>query len=518
MGAALGVITLITDPFSQACVTVGSCQRSQPNVASISRFNNYSVAFHSPGGAGEYDLTTSMQLAVLTGLYSPPANSSQSMQSAVSCPTGNCTFTEEQGIAFDSLTMCSSCTDVTKKVVLKTEMDPSSKQSLPSMYVIDGYDDGSLSLPAPGSHNFSGQMVVFSSVPGVHGDDKNTQWPLDGWSSTSIMNTRGIALAQDPSKCHPDGQCDYAPQAFDCALRPCVKSFSAKVHNGVYAEKEHATKYLHAVPDALLFQGVADRALFNRTWKPCVSSKDRTPTNNITVYQPLTQSDDKPSDTISPDKLPRVYYPQECVYHVGTGPSSGLPYYIGSILDKGTIQLLVGPGQVDGDVWLKTLWNGGRMSFGDVERFMNGLATSVGAEMRRNPVPNTGLVLHDANNGTAQAVGDAFYTETCIIVRWRYLSFLALLLAVELVYFGLVMYYSYRNPWWCENWKSSALPLLAQAIYDKDGHEMTSPYGHKRASSGGSNIILEDIDPATLARDVEVRLVEDQGQWKLLAR
>lgn len=518
MGAALGLITLITDPFSQACVTIGSCQRSQAGLASIPRFNNYSVAFHASGGAGNYDLSTSMQLAVLTGLYSPPTNSSQSMQSAVSCPTGNCTFSEGQSVAFDTLTMCHSCIDLTSKVLLRSEIDPSSKEKQPGSYVLDGYGDD-FALPAPGSGNFSGQLFMLSSAPGIHGDDNDTQWPLDGWNSTTIINTRGIALVVPTAPCPAGKQCNLEPTGFDCALRPCIKSFSASVRNGVYAESEHGTaNYLHAVPDALLFQSVTKQTLFNGTWESCVSSKDRTPKNNITVYQPLAQSDVQPGKDLSTDSLTKLYYPQECVYNVGTGAAAALFAYIGSTLDKGTIQMITTPDQVDGDVWLKTLYDSGKMKFADVDRFMNGLATSIGAEMRRNTVPNTGLAVHDANNGTAQATGDAHYSETCIIVRWRYLSFLALLLALDLVFFGMVVYYSQRNPWWCENWKSSALPLLAQAIHDKNGSAVSSPYGHNRMSSGGSNIILEDIDPATLARDVEVRLVEDQGQWKLLAR
>ncbi len=176
-GAAIALLALITEPFSQAAVAIGTCERVMPGEASIPRFNNYAIA---QSNANIASLTTAMQLAVYTGLYTRPTNSSESIRSTVVCPTGNCTFPVQNGASFDTLTICHTCRDVTNKLAMSNTTSGKRGAQEASEYILTGYP-GNLSLATDKGPDFNGKMFTFGTSNGVYGSDRANLWPTGGW-------------------------------------------------------------------------------------------------------------------------------------------------------------------------------------------------------------------------------------------------------------------------------------------------------------------------------------------------
>lgn len=505
-GALIALVTLVTEPFSQASVSIGLCQRVQLGTAMIPRHNNYIKSLHT--GAGSADPSMSMQLAVLTGLYSPPTNSSQSISSSVICPTGNCTFSQDEEVTFTTISMCHSCKDVTDHLVGETGKHSTGSGTILS-YSLPGYSQN-LSLPNPQSatagSGFTGLLFAFNTTQGFFMDNHTQIWADGPWNSTTALGIQGLTFRAKDGQCPATGECALAPFAFDCGLRPCAQSFSAKVQNGKYVEKEMSRNYLHAI-SAHFFQTTVKSAFINGNWTSCTGTQKKTANNTVLVIDAaaqklLTQADD-------PSELPGEWYPPECVYHLGFGSAMALAQYIGPLFSAARLQMEEELGMYQGEAWLQMLYNSGKIQFSDVDDFMNGIALSVGAEMRRNGI-STMQTGEDktTTNIPEKVIGDMFHTEACIKVKWRFLSFLAVLLAIEIIFFVAVVIINHRSPQWRENWKSSALPLLFQAVDEKEleSYEDRSSFEKFEGNLGKR------------AKSALVRLVEEDGEWRFIMR
>lgn len=504
-GALIALVTLVTEPFSQASVSIGLCQRVQSGTAIIPRHNNYIESLHT--GAGSADPSMSMQLAVLTGLYSPPANSSQSISSSVICPTGNCTFSHDEEVSFTTLSMCHSCTDVTDRLVGK--MGKHSTGSGPILsYSLPGYTHN-LSLPNPqtatAGSGFTGLLFAFNTTQGFYIDNDTQMWADGSWSSTTALSLQGLTFRAKDGQCPTTGECALEPFAFDCGLRPCAQSFSAKVENGKYVEKELSRGYLHAVP-SVFFQTTVKSAFINGNWTPCNGTQQKTANNTVFVIDATAQK--LLNEGTDPSELPGEWYLPECVYHLGSGSAMALAQYIDPLFSAARLQMEE-PDVYQGEAWLQMLYNYGQIKLSDVDEFMNGIALSIGAEMRRNGI-STMQAQGDkgATDIPEKITGDTLHTEPCIKVKWRFLSFLAVLLAIEIVFFVAVVIINHRSPQWRENWKSSALPLLFQAVDEKE-----LEFYNDRSS-------FEKFEGnlGKRAKSALVRLVEEDGEWRFIMR
>ncbi|PQK16784.1 hypothetical protein BB8028_0006g11030 [Beauveria bassiana] len=432
-GVLIALLTLITEPFSQAAVAIGICERVMHGEASVPRFDNYAIA---QSDATVASLMTAMQLAVYTGLYARPSNSSESIRSTVQ----------------------KRCHDA-------------------GNYILTGYPD-ILSLASGRGSGFSGKMFTFGTSNGVYGSDPTSLSPAGEWNSTTtLLSIYGIALVKPTLQ---DKNSDLIPVAFDCALRPCVVSFNASVQNGKYAEIEFARHYLDAVPFDHSFQLATSSAVVNGSRQTCTASEEKTATNSVHVLLPAS-APRRSTGLDDGDKLPGKWYTPECVYSFTKSPTSALVDFVGRLFDNASIQLVRGVDQVDGAVWLQTLWSAGTMTIESVDHFMDGISLAIGGEMRSNKPPPSQHVDDGVPFSAGSVTGDALYSEVCIRIKRRYLSFLAVLLTIEMLFFAAVVVISQRRPWWCENWKTSALPLLAQAIRGEDAAN------HQPRWSMGSN-------------------------------
>lgn len=429
-----------------------------------------------------------MQFAILKGFYAPPTNSSQSMANFVQCPTGNRTFPTQDNVSFSTLTMCHSCKDISSSIVSHGE------------YALDGYP---YNLTLPGQHEeLLNSIFNITSSNGFPGGHAKEQYPEKPWNRTNLFDFQGMAVVSNDTNCEYPSPCTFVPFAFDCSFRPCVKTFSANVTNGMYTEEEQSREYLHYI-DApeYYFQKAVDRTFINGTWMDCKSQKSPSDSHTVQVITPDFQYK---SFSLS-DALPSVWYQPECVYYIGQGASLSLSeniaqQIIGDGINPFSFLEIYDPGVVKGVAWVKEIWNSGNMSIATVDSFVDKIALSIGAEMRGNGDEAYYEYLGgNVSERMTRAWGDMHHTESCIRAYWKYLSFLVVLFVAELVFFTSVIAIDYHSTLWQEGWKTSTLPLLVPGLHAQGvADELRSLRGYSEVG--------ED----------HVKLVKTDGDWRLM--
>lgn len=498
-GAFLALVSLAVDPFSQASVSVVTCQRVVATPATVPRANIYS-ANGGHYGAALNELDSPMQIAFALGTTQPPANSSRSIGADVICPSANCTFQGviPGGASFMTLTMCQSCLDVTPSLV---RVRNDTKYVLPSP---NGRGSITMDVGTPGVVPLN--LSAGSILSGANG---NT-FPDGPWQRTSLVDFQGIAGRRpNNTASHAGGITsyrDWVPVAFDCSLRPCVKTLAANVSNGVYAEVEVSQpQYLHYLQAAsvpgnapqeayMTFHRAVDRRIVNGSWVACAGAT--TNSSETPVGMPQGDWSDNP---------PILWYPRDCVYVIRAGAVWAISQYFQQLVTTGTlVEHDTAHGVYKGDAWLKMLWDGGNITMSTVNRFAEGVAEAVGAQIRRaaepaqTKTPNKAGVNPDDDQGWTSAHGQGYQSRACIRVRWKWLSFLGILFLAEVVFLVLLIVTNRRSRW-SGNWKSSSLALLLQPWQGPAGEA-----GEDRAELYGA------------ADRTQTTLSEVDGKWRLV--
>lgn len=475
-GALLALVTIAVDPFSQASVTHQPCWRPVDRDATIPRGNNYAAfGAHSGAGADGQTLDPPMSLAAYMGVLNPPPNSSASVQ--VSCRTNNCTYPSDQGATFSSLGVCALAWDISNQVTdLGSEFEKGYNYTLPwGINIGKGSLLGATSTMTPGT----------SFLPEGEGP----------WNRTSFIDVQLLGANYKNASCtYPD--CDdwrFGPVAYMFSLLPCVQTFAANFTDGRYNETIIDEQVLHWVGHSVGYQLALNKTIHDGRWQECKGADKKTDTNTVKVYAPSAQGMNSPADELPVD----AWHRPECVYGVGPGASQAISNFIGPDEFFYSKQALYRgePGVFKGKIWMQNLWNNGNMSLAQVTTFAEGLARAVGARMRANPSDA-------ADGGLRAARGVTLGKETCIVVEWKYLSFLATLLALDLVFFVVVVAINYRNRWGAD-WKSSTLAVAFQNVGSATGSEGEVPRPEL------------DRHLREVAKSVKVSFTDVDGRWQL---
>ncbi|KAH8841994.1 hypothetical protein MCOR07_005222 [Pyricularia oryzae] len=113
-----------------------------------------------------------------------------------------------------------------------------------------------------------------------------------------------------------------------------------------------------------------------------------------------------------------------------------------------------------GEPWLRRSFQNGNASVATFDKVMEGLALAISGQMRSENVT--------ANYFTPPVAGTAWENDTCIGVRWEWISFPATLILLEITLLLATIDRGRRSEWGGD-WKSSSLPLLFNApLNDKD--------------------------------------------------
>ncbi|OAA60178.1 hypothetical protein LEL_10801 [Akanthomyces lecanii RCEF 1005] len=481
-GAAVFLLTLITDPFFQAAVQVNVCYRNATELASIPRLNNYD---HNGGWVTHmtYKLDSDMVIAIMQGLLSTPQNSSVRIAPFVTCPTGNCTFPDIHDVSFSTLDMCHSCEDLSDLAKARPFHYTESEQ-VGSEWFLPGEISNLTTYRGGGALNITALRT-----------NQRPSYPIGPWIRSSILDFQGLAELKDKS-CTPKQRCPMIPFAFQCSLRPCVKTFKATMINQQYKETEVSREYLHRT-SLHSFQLAMDRVFVNGSWVNCSSSTNLTEEHSFQVLLP------EPKDVQMEPALPHppllangsVWYPPHCVYSIEGSTSSALDDHLWLTFRNANVT----PGRVvsASTIWAENLWSGGNMTMPIVNNFSDGLATAIGIQMRK---------VSDVNPWFGLQLGQAIERDSCITIWWRYLIFGAVVMVLETVFLAAVIISSHKRRW-NANWKSSFLGLL---LPPSDPEASPLGRGDVRADAVEDQSQLREA-----ARGIKVSLTKRDGRWHL---
>lgn len=429
---------LAVDPFSQATVQYYSCRRLTSGSTTIPSGNTYAITLHANRAGDQLILDTGMEQAIYTGIINPPANSSRSVD--VACATGNCTFPSDQDATFNTLGMCYICIDQSDLVV----SSPGHYPILPTDLTGNPYLNTGWGLIAVLPSLQGPQLDYFTQLNTTLGS--NQTLPDGPWNVTTLTGFRGIARKYDPN-CNWDSPnlgssqlCDGDQLiAFDCAFQACVKTYGASVIDGIYNEHEISRQPLHAFgstdivyrslrPSAYLgslWEVALNRTLVNGAWQDCTPSREPSAIKVVPMAGPGAQTFS--SSSLEENSTLISWYRPECVYNI----SSLTDDYLRPVFDNQSLYSDTDAPFTQGPSWLKGIYNQGNINMSAIDNFAAGLAVSMESHIRGHP--------SDDWPGRQGVVGQVWANDSCIRVRWGFLSWLAILLVLELVFFGKLL-------------------------------------------------------------------------------
>ncbi|KAI0912578.1 hypothetical protein F4823DRAFT_581206 [Ustulina deusta] len=412
--AVLTILAAVLDPFSQQLVGIIDCTReSDISTASVARTNAY---YANGGHTGPLDseIDSPMAVAINIGLVNPP-NHIPSLVSTT-CPSGNCTFG-----TFSSVAVCHSCDDISSQIKNFTEPTGYYNYSLPATNV-DNEQFSALQLAF-------GVLLNTSAAP----------------SPTHLLNVRIMSAGGDITTITAT-----PPNAFECQLFPCVRTYEASVSKLVLEEA-----VVSKIPmgfDAFGGYGRYVLATSNLT-QYGEQTLDCTPhpANDTAglVLVALANVDAAPQTPLSSgSKAPGAWYPEKCVWIFGSSPFLAIRPELGSYLDADSIQDY--QTTYIGNIVAKNLWRNATTSFDSVGMFMRNLSDVMTATIRNN----------GANGAGDYLPGRLVLNTTCIDVRWAWLSFPVALVVLAFVFFLMLVVQNPRDSSAMRSWKSSNIAML----------------------------------------------------------
>lgn len=435
LGAIITIVALAVDPFSQQIIQSEPCLQNiigaTAEIPKIQKLDT-SITFDKPL---DHRLPGPLQVAVYMGLLSPPPNSSAAM--TANCRTGNCTFPNDGGATFSTLAICHSCVNISHTIIYNNSLYENGA-TIQSGARIDGYNyrHGTMLASAVGSNMFFNSLFSFEAL---------MRRELDN-------HTDDFAVA--------------------CGITACLKTFGANVTNGVYQERELSSVDL--VPsDRAGYTLATNMTLRNGTWQSCMPTKQNTTANTLRIntttmglishvvesveYGALFYGTDL--EDINLDAT--LWYPDDCVWLFGTSPIFGMDYFLHLFFDNRTLATTLAdnvPSSADGDLWLLNLYRNGTASMDTVGAFMDGLVWSVNAAMRQTSAPS------DTPRELRTASGHVEVVQSCLTVRWVWLSLPASLLGLQLAFLVAIVVISGSAEHWRGDWKDSSLALLYHGL------------------------------------------------------
>lgn len=450
-GALLMIVAMAADPFTQQIVQYYSCSTIvDGEISSIPFSNNYTDGtMGRPSGSPALD--SQMQSALYVGLLDPPANVSAAI--TFDCRTGNCTFpSTEDGATFMSLSMHTRCSDISSNIsysVNKTR-----------------YDDGDSNVTV---------TYEFATLEGYDINLKNGSAYVmqtgvtyaDGWPSkflnkfAFLMTTTSHAIATGMNT---------STQAFECEFFPAVTTYGANITNAVLVEHVLEIQPMDVWPVSF---GTHSLLTVNKTirggeWHECQSDTNRSEENNLPILDLPMPTGPTDGSGASMEELTNkssetsayanwtVWWPQDCVYWLPYVSTQSLSVNLAEFLGNETLFMDPWTSRATGKLWSVNLWNNGSATLDSVQDAMRGLADSMTARWRMGD---------GISNIVGPARGTVWENQTCVHVKWAWLTLPAALVLLTIVFLLLTIVQTNMSKGLV--WKSSMLAVLFNGLSEE---------------------------------------------------
>ncbi|KZM23910.1 hypothetical protein ST47_g4838 [Ascochyta rabiei] len=437
----------LTGYFSQQLVQFEAClQRDDATAVTVAKTNNYTAhgVFLDNYTADEFG---PMVAAINVGLIQPVEDLANVLTNG--CISGNCTFPSTDRASISTIGIGHVCEDMSDYI----------RQNNGSTMFVGKSNSSSLTI------RDMDKTVLVTLVTGA------TDNPSFGMANISMLFRQHWKLTK------------FA--AIRCSLYPTVFTYGINMTNSVLDEQvvesvpiqRHGMRLSpgstqdHRDNHTFTHKMATTHTFRNGSREVCIGSRDPRPELVKVFLQRSDTSLGQPLNESIPDVA--LYYPRDCVWSFGMGASSGILRSLQTIFHN---QELVwgGRGNTSGSVHLRALFQPGRMSREDLNAHLQGNISldTVDDIMKTMTRAMTAVV---RTNGYERfqgqdwnAYGDMWYNTTCVRIRWEWIIFPIIMIALTGVFLLLVVFEN-RDVKSDRLWKSSVLAGMFCEIHIQQG-------------------------------------------------
>jgi hypothetical protein len=445
LGAWITVLAIAIDPFSQQIIHPAICHEIlQGVVANVPRANNLTGVGNLPTRFEPMSLDADATAAILIGLLKVPETI------PVQCSTGNCTFSSDaaSGATYQTLAFESACVDVSAEIEQEGTSPP--KWYIPAIDAGVARTDNITYRPdwnSPALTMVNGSGTFLPSY----------------WSSKHVNSSLfGFAAILEPSLFENR----TVPLAVECRMWPVIQTVKSQIEISELQETVLFSESLqeHYNPKSYMTEydwlAISSKVLRNGEWEMCDPSPSFTPKTSVSI------ANNTLVDVLDRETTPDMqWYADDCVWYIGSESVAAL----GSTLAKMFHKKFIGKGNdgriTNGELWIRKLWHNGTATLSTAEAYTAQLARALTVHTRERAA--------SLNPDLGNAHGLAFKTETCIQVRWGWISFPASLVLLTIVFLAATIVKTQKSDHLTRrhgNWKSSSLAILFGGLEDELRH------------------------------------------------
>lgn len=425
----------LTGFFSQQLVQFKDCyEKDVTAVVSLTKSNEYSRSGGSFQNMSPVEYAP-MVAAINVGIIQPVTDLTNVLSSG--CDSGNCSFPNTDGAAFSTLAMTHVCEDSTAHIRTLNGSADMNAENWPVGYL--AYD---------------------------YGDGMSVEWPRErgGLVLKTWFDDQSLYFIYRSS-----WQNNYDWKATNCSLFPTINTYGASIK---------ANKLEETLKDVIPLLGL--RAQFRQP--PVIDSDQESQlfwwtyrmTTNYTIRNGIRESCEG-SEKSAPDHVKFMkatehptylnstghvvesvgwrwwYYPRDCIWSIHGRSITTIAAKLATIF-QGQEAIMGLIGGVEASAHLRQLYLDGNMTFDTVNERIGALATSMTAVIRSHG--------GDGSQTFPQSTkGDVWVKTTCIIIRWPWITFPAVMVGLSGVFLLLVVIEN-RGIDQDRLWKSSFLAAL----------------------------------------------------------
>lgn len=510
MAIMVMIISLATGSFVQQAIQTLPCQISMDSIDAF-----LPISRNITSGEITGKLTWSNVLAATSSALTPDNNEIGSPISA-GCSTGNCTFQNPIGGLYNTLGVCSLCTD-TSSLITSTKWTCAGPD-LNSICFSANY-----TLPNGLSVMFFGNMtesdqdpaLSVSSITPSNPEDPNSHWVGDLDWAGGLVNPEMRALSQWAwanvtiltSNWLPTSLDDTGYLAVTCTVYPCLRTYNASVTNGKLddilistvpvspninlAASNYTVETILTAPswiyrDALeefgaSFQAVQTPCLVNHT----VWTEDNTSSTVDKRNLTLLQADPGPNGARHV-RIENITAPTECIYSIDLQTW----YAVMDIIEttfNGSCSAMSSPDSTDVDCepsnWLIGFYNHDGITTSDVFERFQAFTDRLSNKIRMGLLGKPEYIF-----------GQTLQTTVCVRIGYEWLAFPSVLVFITTSLLAWTMLSNWRRRSCDVVWKASILPFLfySERFVVQNGEDVSAE--STRSSRGATKETLMDLD------------------------
>lgn len=472
------ILASLTGFFTQQIIQFQDCRQVDPAaLTNISRTNSYARA----GGQiqsnvhGDY---APMIAAINLGTLQVIPDQTNVLSSG--CSSGNCTFSVANNASFSTVAIGHLCENYTSQIRVVNET--TRNNSIQPVEIFLGLDFGTSNETFAWRKDNGGPIL--------------SSWLDTSWLSSS--NSTEIAVMYFVFR-HDGNTNDW--KAARCSLFPTINTYAAKISDAILDEHPlHSTRILSpitqfkepSVPD-LNFTQITSWWPYKMTTPstirdgievPCVGSDKPAP--DLELF-PKT-SDESTYVNATGGVNPSAgwkwwYYPRDCIWSMHKNSQQAMQATLGEIFDDQEASM-GRKGGLMGSSYLQVLYQEGNITHATLSDQFANLTTAMTSVVRT--AGGDGTLSYVPEN----AAGVVWINTTCVQIRWRWITFPAVMIGLTGIFLVLVAIAN-RGVESDRLWKSSLFAALFCEV-EVDGREKLVGLEDMKATAKSTSVSLEE--------------------------